>query len=65
MPRSRSRSFEFERAFGNLLIGAEGARLAQHRIDQGGLAVVDMGNDRDVAEIHISKHRYAPDRARC
>ena len=41
-----------ERPFGYLLIGAKRARLAQHRVDQGGLAVVDMGDDRDIADIH-------------
>ena len=41
-----------ERAFGNLLVGAERAALAQHRIDQGRLAMVDMGDDRDVANVH-------------
>jgi len=44
-----------EGAFGNLLIGAESAALAQHRIDQGRLAMVDMCDDRDVANVHSSK----------
>ena len=44
-----------ERPLGDLLIGAKGAALAQHRVDQGRLAVVDMGDDRDVADIHESK----------
>ena len=34
----------------------EGARLPQHGIDQRGLAVVDVRNDRDVAEIGGSSH---------
>ena len=29
----------------------QGAGLPQHRIDQGGLAVVDVGDDGDIAEI--------------
>ena len=29
----------------------EGACLAQHRVDQRGLAVVDVGDDRDVAQV--------------
>jgi len=37
-------------AVGNSLIDAEGAGLAQHRIDQGGLAVVDVGDDGDVED---------------
>ena len=52
MPRSRSSSFEFERPFGHLLIGAKRARLAQHRVDQGGFPVIDMGDDRDITDIH-------------
>jgi hypothetical protein len=33
------------------LVGGEGAGLAQHRVDQRGLAVVDVGDDRDVAQV--------------
>ena len=36
-------------AFGNLLIGAERTGLLEKLIDQGCLAVVDMGDDGDVA----------------
>ena len=36
-------------ALGDLLIGAEGAGLAEHGVDQGGLAVVDVGDDGDIA----------------
>ena len=32
------------------LVAAEGAGLAEHGIDQGGLAVVDVGDDGDVAD---------------
>ena len=41
-----------ERALGHLLVVAERAGLAQQLVDQGGLAVVDMGDDRDVANLH-------------
>ena len=34
---------------GHLLVGAEGAGLAQHGVDEGGLAVVNMGDDGDIA----------------
>ena len=34
-----------------LLVLGEGAGLAQHRVDQGGLAVVYVGDDRDVPEL--------------
>ena len=37
-------------ALGDGLVGAEGAGLAQHGIDQGGLAMVDVGDDGDVAD---------------
>ena len=33
------------------LVGAERAGLAEHRVDQRGLAVVDMRDDRDVAQV--------------
>ncbi len=38
------------------LVGAEDARLAQHVIDQGRLAVVDVRDDRDVADLLSGKH---------
>ncbi len=41
-----------ERALGHHLMVAEGAGLAQELVDQGGLAMVDMGDDRDVANLH-------------
>ena len=52
MPRSRSRSFESSARSMHLLVGAEGAALAQQLVDQRGLAVVDMGDDGDVADVH-------------
>ena len=33
------------------LVRAEGAGLAEHRVDERGLAVVDVGDDGDVAEV--------------
>jgi hypothetical protein len=41
-----------EGALSHLLVGAKRPRLTQHRIDQGCLAVVDMGDDGDVADVH-------------
>jgi hypothetical protein len=35
----------------DVLVGAEGPGLPQHRVDQGGLAVVDVGDDGDVAQV--------------
>src|SRR6202044_3241413 len=36
-------------AFSYLLIGAKGPGLAQHAVNQRGLAMVDMGDDGDIA----------------
>jgi hypothetical protein len=38
----------------------DGARLAQHGVDQGGLAVVDMGDDGDIAQIGAGPHGLHP-----
>src|SRR5690606_14221365 len=40
-----------ERALDHLLVGTEGAGLAQKGVDQGRLAMVDMGNDCDVTAV--------------
>ena len=40
------------RALGDALVVAERARLLQQPVDQRGLAVVDMGDDGDVAKFH-------------
>jgi len=40
------------RALGDFLVFAEGAGLLEQAVDQGGLAVVDVGDDGDVAEVH-------------
>ena len=39
----------------HLLVLAEGARLAQHVVDQRRLAVVDVGDDGDIANRHGSR----------
>src|SRR5690606_8197501 len=36
---------------------AEGPRTPQHGVDEGGLAVVDVGDDRDVAQVRAHGHR--------
>ena len=41
-------------ALGDLLVLAEGAALLQQAVHQRGLAVVDVGDDRDVADVHKS-----------
>ena len=43
------------RAFGDALVLPERARLLQQPVDQGGFAVVDVGDDRDVAQVHGSR----------
>ena len=40
------------RALGHPLVLAEGAGLLQQPVDQGGLAMIDMGDDGDVAQLH-------------
>ena len=51
MPRSRSRSLRVHHPLGDLLVRAEGAALAQQLVDQRRLAVVDVGDDGDVADL--------------
>src|SRR3712207_3724169 len=42
---------------GALALGAaQGAGLAEEGVDQGGLAVVDVGDDRDVAQVVAGGH---------
>ena len=40
-------------ALGDALVVAERAGLLQQPVDQGGFAVVDMGDDGDVAQVHV------------
>ena len=40
----------------DILIGAEGAGLPEHGVDQGGLAVIDVGDDRDITQIGAYGH---------
>ena len=46
-------------AFSHLLIRAEYMALLQHGIDQRRLAVVDVCNNRDIAELIISHHTHS------
>ena len=41
------------RALGDALVRAERAALVQHRVDERGLAVIDVGDDGDVAAIRV------------
>ena len=40
------------RALFDALVVAEGAGLAEKLVDERGLAVIDVGDDRHVAEVH-------------
>ena len=40
------------RALGDMLMVAEGAGLREKFIDEGGLAMIDMRDDGDVADLH-------------
>ena len=44
-------------AVGHVLVGAEGAGLPEHLVDERGLAVIDVGDDRHVAEVLADSHR--------
>ena len=50
MPFSRSRSIESMTRSATSWLARNDAGLAQHGVDEGGLAVVDVGDDRDVAQ---------------
>ena len=52
MPRSFSRSFEVHRPLLDPLVVAERAGLRQQLVDERRLAVVDVGDDGDVAQLH-------------
>ena len=57
IPFSRSRSVESMHAFDEVLVGAEGARLPEHRVDERRLAVVDVRDDREVAQVVAAGER--------
>jgi len=44
------------RPLGDVLVRAEGPGLPEHGVDQGGLPVVDVGDDRDVAQVGAQGH---------
>ena len=46
-------------ALGDVLADAERAGLPEHRVDEGGLAVVDVRHDGDVAEV-VSERSHTP-----
>ena len=48
-----------ERALGQRLMGREGAGLAQQLVDKRGFAMVNMGDDGDVADIRYGLMTWA------
>jgi len=46
------------RALGNFLVFAERAGLGEELIDEGRFAVVDVRDDRDIADIHLRFFRF-------
>ena len=46
------------RALFHVLVGAERAGLAEHRVDECGLAVVDVRDDRDITEVRTECARH-------
>ena len=55
MPRSFSRSFGIHRPLFDALIVAEGAGLAEQLVDKGGLAMIDVRDDGDIAQLHVQR----------
>ena len=47
-------------ALDEVLVGAKSAALPEHGVNQGGLAVVDMGDDCDIADAGIQKSEAFP-----
>ena len=45
-------------ALGDVLVLAEGAGLPEHRVDERGLAVVDVGHDGHVADVVTGGHDH-------
>jgi hypothetical protein len=52
MPRSLLEVVGVHHALGDALVFAEGAGLLQQLVDERGLAMVDVGDDGDVAQVH-------------
>ena len=44
-------------ALGDVLVGAEGSGLPQQTVDERGLAVIDVRDDRDVAQVGAYRHQ--------
>jgi len=57
-----------QHALGHRLVRAKEPRLPEHRVDERGLSVVDVGDDRDVTNVGSLLHRsivpHAPPRGR-
>ena len=53
MPRSRSLRVGIHDEVDDVLVVPKDVGVAQHGVDEGGLAVVDVGDDGDVAEVGL------------
>ena len=53
IPRSFSRSFEIHDPLGDPLILAEGAGLLEQAVHERRLAVIDVGDNGDIAQLHF------------
>ena len=42
----------------DVVVLAERPRLPEHFVDKGGLAVVDVGNDRDITDVAAGLHGH-------
>ena len=58
IPFSRSRSHRVHDPVDDGLVRPERAGLAEHRVDERGLAVVDVGDDGDVAEVGADRDAW-------
>ena len=59
MPRSRSRSFESSTRSRTSWLARKTPLCLQHGVDEGRLAMVDVGDDGDVPDLHGSPVRLA------
>ena len=59
MPRSPLDIAAVHHALGHHLVVTESAALAEHGVHQGGLAVVNMGDDGHIAQV-VTNHKIKP-----
>ena len=64
IPRSRSWSMRVHHPVGDFLVSGERARLAQQGVDEGRLAMIDVGDDGDVAQVFTGRHSVSVEQRR-